>query len=398
MLILNPLYDTAFKYLMDNEAVAKIVLSTILGVEVVALSPMPQETPFRMQGWSLSRFDYRAVIRDPEGEEQMVIVEVQKSRSPSPIPRFRNYLALNYASGFREAIAFDSTKALKHPVLPVVPIYILGYDLAEFEGRIIRVDTLPYDYSLGRHVEVKSRFVELLTHRCHILIAVDKEEKQAKQRRGRKGASPADATHAKAYHQLELLLDLFIQKIAGADKNDVVEIEGDRYEDGGLKSVVDHLHLGTLDDELIRSIFLERTYEDYGKTLLEDLATTERNLEVVERSLEATERNLEATERNLEATERNLEATERNLEATERKREIAERNLEAAEQKRETAERNLEATERNLEAAEQKRETAERQRVDLARKMAGMMLAMGRPLDEIARETGLSKDEIEGLT
>ncbi|PID90729.1 MAG: hypothetical protein CSA97_01425 [Bacteroidetes bacterium] len=365
MLILNPLYDTAFKYLMDNEEVAKIVLSTILGVEVVELSPMPQETPFRMQGWSLSRFDYRAVVRSEEGEEQMVIVEVQKSRSPSPIPRFRNYLALNYASGFREAIAFDSAKEPKNPVLPVVPIYILGYDLPEFEGRIIRVDTKPYDYSLGRHVEVKSRFVDLLTHRCHILIAVDKEAK----RKGRKGAEvddvavPAvDEAHAEAYRQLELLLDLFIQKVAGADKNDVIEIEGGRYGDGALKQVVEHLREGTLDDELIRSIFLERTYEDYGKTLLEDLA--------------ASERNLAASERNLAAVERSLEEKERSLEQTQREREIAKRDREAA---------------------EREREAAEREKLDIARRMAKMMLAMGKTPDEVAMETGLSRKDIEGL-
>jgi len=45
MKILNPIYDNAFKYLMDNEEIAKMVLSIILNTRVVSLQSKPQETP-----------------------------------------------------------------------------------------------------------------------------------------------------------------------------------------------------------------------------------------------------------------------------------------------------------------------------------------------------------------
>ena len=45
MKIVNPLYDTAFKYLMDSEPMAKKILSVILDQEILSLSSQPQETP-----------------------------------------------------------------------------------------------------------------------------------------------------------------------------------------------------------------------------------------------------------------------------------------------------------------------------------------------------------------
>jgi hypothetical protein len=41
--IVNPIYDGAFKYLMDDNQIAKLILSTILGEEIISLSAKPQE-------------------------------------------------------------------------------------------------------------------------------------------------------------------------------------------------------------------------------------------------------------------------------------------------------------------------------------------------------------------
>jgi len=43
MQIANPIYDVVFKYMMEDNAVAKIVVSSIIGEEVVTLEPKPQE-------------------------------------------------------------------------------------------------------------------------------------------------------------------------------------------------------------------------------------------------------------------------------------------------------------------------------------------------------------------
>ena len=43
MKIANPIYDTAFKYLMQNNRIAKKVLSTLLECEVMELTIEQQE-------------------------------------------------------------------------------------------------------------------------------------------------------------------------------------------------------------------------------------------------------------------------------------------------------------------------------------------------------------------
>lgn len=43
MRIVNPLYDQAFKYLMDNEAIAKKILSLILEQEIISLQSKSQK-------------------------------------------------------------------------------------------------------------------------------------------------------------------------------------------------------------------------------------------------------------------------------------------------------------------------------------------------------------------
>ena len=43
MIIANPIYDVVFKYLLEDIEIARGLLSTIIGEEIVALSFQPQE-------------------------------------------------------------------------------------------------------------------------------------------------------------------------------------------------------------------------------------------------------------------------------------------------------------------------------------------------------------------
>ena len=43
MRIANPMYDAAFKYLMDDQAAARLLVGAVLGEEVVSLEALPQE-------------------------------------------------------------------------------------------------------------------------------------------------------------------------------------------------------------------------------------------------------------------------------------------------------------------------------------------------------------------
>jgi hypothetical protein len=43
MLIANPIYDVVFKYLMEDNKIAKILISKILNEEIIELNAKPQE-------------------------------------------------------------------------------------------------------------------------------------------------------------------------------------------------------------------------------------------------------------------------------------------------------------------------------------------------------------------
>jgi hypothetical protein len=94
MKIINPLYDKAFKYLMENNRLARKVLSVILEEEIDELVVGQQETMIAHDTLQLTlfRLDFKATIRQADGSQKTVLIELQKSKFPSDISRFRRYL------------------------------------------------------------------------------------------------------------------------------------------------------------------------------------------------------------------------------------------------------------------------------------------------------------------
>jgi hypothetical protein len=168
MKIVNPLYDKAFKYLMENERLSKKVLSVILDQEVIELNLSQQETivPDEKRSFTLFRLDFVAIIKSKDGSQKKVLIELQKSKYPTDIMRFRSYLGINYAKA--DKVSQVGKRTLKE-TYPIITIYILGYNL----------DDLPYmAVTVNRHIinsvnketlTVNSFFIDQLTHRSHII-------------------------------------------------------------------------------------------------------------------------------------------------------------------------------------------------------------------------------------
>ncbi|MBF0227936.1 MAG: hypothetical protein HQK76_21045, partial [Desulfobacterales bacterium] len=99
MEIANPIYDVVFKYMMDDNKVAKLLLSAIIGEEIENLDFKPQEysTALEIRSITVYRLDFAAKIKTKTGEYKQVIVEIQKAKFPTDIMRFRKYLGEQYA-------------------------------------------------------------------------------------------------------------------------------------------------------------------------------------------------------------------------------------------------------------------------------------------------------------
>jgi len=181
MKIANPLYDHAFKYLMSNDKLARKVLSVILEKEVLELELSQQEVVIEDEDrrFTLYRLDFKALIMDENGRKETVLIELQKSKLPTNVLRFRSYLGLAYTQKIK--IRHSETQVEQDSALPIISIYILGYNVEDIPYVAIKVNHCIIDMSSQKELDLQSDFIDLLTHTCCILQV----RRLPKQRRSR---------------------------------------------------------------------------------------------------------------------------------------------------------------------------------------------------------------------
>jgi hypothetical protein len=169
MIIANPLYDVVFKYLLEDIDIARELLSTILGEEILYLEVKPQETVTTSSDGQIRilRFDFKATIEMPSGEQKKVLIELQKLKQTLDVMRFRRYLGDNYAK--EDDVILEDGTQVKVP-LPIVTIYILGFLLTHLTKAAVKINREYVDIFTGNIIEdVKDEFVELLTHDSYVI-------------------------------------------------------------------------------------------------------------------------------------------------------------------------------------------------------------------------------------
>jgi len=93
------------------------------------------------------------------------LIEIQKARDTADVMRFRTYLAEQYKR--KEAITVDN-KTETEP-LPIITIYLLGFNLLESDAVVLRVGRFCYDMIENKTVNVKIPLVEKLTYDCYMV-------------------------------------------------------------------------------------------------------------------------------------------------------------------------------------------------------------------------------------
>ena len=168
MIIANPLYDVVFKYLLEDIEIARELLSTILGEDVVHIELKPQETATESSASSVSilRFDFKAIIKSPSGELKKVLIELQKVKQAFDVMRFRRYLGDNYR---KEDDVLNEKGAMEKRPLPIVTIYFLGFPLDKIENAVVKINREYRDVISQEVIEIKEDFVELLTHDSYLI-------------------------------------------------------------------------------------------------------------------------------------------------------------------------------------------------------------------------------------
>lgn len=156
-LIADPIYDAVFKFLMEDEEVAKRFIGIIIGKNILEIHLLPQEKTYQIELpiVRILRLDFVAVIKQEDGTTSKVLIELQKSNNAlhADLMRFRGYLAKQYT--------LDD--------LPIITIYLLGFVLDDKLPATIFVSREYYNLSTKEIIGLKNDFIEKLTHDCYVV-------------------------------------------------------------------------------------------------------------------------------------------------------------------------------------------------------------------------------------
>lgn len=164
--IANPIYDSVFKYLMEDERIAKTILSALLKKDVVSIEARPHEyTNQTRDKISMFRIDFSARVRESDGEEHLILIELQKTWLETETLRFRQYLGAQYSD--KRNIRHDGHNGF---AIPMVTIYLLGHRVGDIEEPVVYVNHKSYDYDGNEVIKgMPDPFIESLVHNSIIV-------------------------------------------------------------------------------------------------------------------------------------------------------------------------------------------------------------------------------------
>ena len=185
MHIANPIYDVIFKYMLEDNKVAKLFLSAIIGETIMELAfsaqertveigPQPKKKPKIRESVPLTvcRLDFSAKIQTETGFKT-VIIELQKAKYLSDLMRFRRYLGLHYQSADNTYNDDNQEKARQ-----IYCIYFLDYGLDLPPRPVLKVNYTVQDVYTGDEFPASGEFVSGLHHRSWIVQILHLKERR----------------------------------------------------------------------------------------------------------------------------------------------------------------------------------------------------------------------------
>ena len=236
--VANPIYDSVFKYIMEDERIAKTILSALLKKEVVHVTVRPHEySNTTRDTLSMFRIDFAATVREKEGNEikdRIVLIELQKTWLNTETLRFRQYLGAQYnnKNNIREA----DEKGFAYPM---VAVYLLGHKVGYIKESIVYVNHDVFDYNGNVVAEGNAEpFVESLTHNS-IIVQIPRLQGNVNNR-------------------LEKVLSVFDQTNVEGDTQQVLKIDEDKYaDDNDMMYVLHKLTAAAANSEMRQDMNVE---------------------------------------------------------------------------------------------------------------------------------------------
>ncbi|OQY02863.1 MAG: hypothetical protein B6I20_06225 [Bacteroidetes bacterium 4572_117] len=168
----NPIYDVVFKYLMEDNESAKIVLSTLINEKIkkLAFEPISHtekiKDPKTEKEIKLFHLDFTAVIEKANGKEELIMIEIQKANRASDIFRFKRYISANFQRKQEKEIINPRTQAVEKINKPIrlIPIFILNFRIEnEIDDLIIKTNRIKTGIFKEKQLQNDNGFIDNLS-------------------------------------------------------------------------------------------------------------------------------------------------------------------------------------------------------------------------------------------
>ena len=342
--VANPIYDSVFKFLMEDERIAKTVLSALLKKEVESVEMRRHEHPnITRDNLSMFRIDFAARIKEDDGTTRLVLIELQKTWLDTETLRFRRYLAAQYNA--EENMVKEGEN--EGYALPMIAIYLLGHRIGDIDAPVVYVGHRALDYD-GHEVANgdKDPFIHSLIHDS-IIVQIP-------------------LLHGKINNRLDKVLSVFDQKKRTSKSQQIINLEEDMYEsDPEMMRIVHRLSLATMSAEVRQ----EMNDEDEFYSVIEARDTQVMRL--------------------------NKKLSEQQSKLSEQQSKLSEQQSKLSEQQSKLSEQQSKLSEQQSKLSEQQSLLSEKD--SQIKTMAQVMQGNGVPLEIIARSMNKSIEEVEAL-
>lgn len=273
--VANPIYDSVFKYLMEDERIARTVLSALLKKEVVEVQIRRNEyTNGIRDNISMFRIDFGAHIRQDDGSLQLILIELQKTWLETETLRFRQYLGAQYANP--ENMVHEE---MRPPYgIPMVAVYILGHRVGKIDVPVLYVNHKPYDYEGNEVTEgLPDPFVDSLVHDS-IIVQIP-------------------LLHGQINNRLEKVLSVFDQTNKEKDNRQLVELDDANYkDDADMQYILHRLLMASSDAQLRQDMNVEDEYfqaiEDRDTAIMSrDKVIKEKDQQILQQNQQLSQQN-----------------------------------------------------------------------------------------------------------
>ena len=301
--VANPIYDSVFKFLMDDERIAKTVLSALLKKEVLSVEMRKHEHPnITRDKLSMFRIDFAARVRENDGSTQLILIELQKTWLDTETLRFRRYLAAQYNA--EENIQKQGEN--QGYALPMVAVYLLGHRVGDIDKPVVYVGHKALDYD-GKEVEngENDPFISSLIHDS-IIVQIP-------------------LLHGKINNRLDKVLSVFDQSQRTEESQQIINLEENLYKDDPeMMQIIHRLSLATMSAEVRQ----EMNDEDEFFAVIEarDTQVMKQKKIISEQQDMITEQQGKITEQQGKITEQQGKITEQQGKITEQQDRITEQN------------------------------------------------------------------------